>query len=171
MPKGVPFDTGISFLQDLHTAPPTGLNHRILSHRVLFSFPSAYTFFPPKSNPKIFNEKNEPVHIDLFQAEDWIKYKLGIFSVCEPTEQLKTFLQKVLDRAAHFRTLITFDPKIKYPPIATLMSKSHPTMYHILMNGPKSKNGLDFETLPKIEGDGRVTYGASKLPQGRNLVL
>ena len=43
---GVPFTGGISFLPDLTTGEPIGLNRRILSPEILGSFPSVYSLFP-----------------------------------------------------------------------------------------------------------------------------
>lgn len=37
---GVPFGSTISFLEDMQTGTATGLNHRILSPQVLFTFAS-----------------------------------------------------------------------------------------------------------------------------------
>jgi hypothetical protein len=56
--------------------------------------------------------------------------------------------------------------KVNYPPIANLISKSHSTMHHILVNGPKSIRNFDFETLPTVPGDNRVTVDGSTIPEG-----
>ncbi len=47
----------------MHIGSPTGLNHRIISQQVLFTFPSTFSFFPFKDDPKIFDENNKPIDI------------------------------------------------------------------------------------------------------------
>ncbi len=93
---------------------------------------------------------------------------LMIFSLQPSTPEMKQHLENCLALVSHFRSLMEFNPKIKYPPIATLISKKHPTLRHIMKDGPKSVNGYDFESMPKVEGDGRVTYESSKPPEGRH---
>ena len=39
-------------------------------------------------------------------------------------------------------------------------------MNHILLDGPQAINGLDFESLPKIVGDDRLSYEGAQLPKG-----
>lgn len=66
--SGVPFGQGIGFLKDLHIGTSTGFNSKILGPEILFTFPSLYNFFPFKDNHKIFEDKDKPLNINLFDA-------------------------------------------------------------------------------------------------------
>lgn len=58
---GVPFGHNISFLEDMQIGTATGLNRRILSPNVLFSFASIYSLFPlDKRNSGLEKENEKP---------------------------------------------------------------------------------------------------------------
>jgi len=163
---GVPFGVGIGFLKDLHVGNPQGNNSKILSQSVLFTFPSVYNFFPSKNNPKIFSDMEHPYDIDLMTVKDWIENKLGVFSLMDPTEAMQSHLENCLNHAVHYRNSLQYNPKVNYPPIAILAAKSKPTIKLLLKDGPKSIRGYDFETMPKVEGDSRVTWEGAHPPEG-----
>lgn len=82
-----------------------------------------------------------------------------------------------MKRAKHFRRKLTFKSETssdtfhshftaEYPPIALLVSKVHPSVKWGMKDGPHSVLGLDFDTMPKEEGDGRVTYIGALPPEG-----
>jgi len=166
-----PFHQGISFIEDLHAGKSTGVNSKILSPQVLFTFPSVFTFFPFKNEPKILRydgkSNDKFLDIDLFDAEDWVKYKISVFADQPNNETYKAHLVKVLHNARVFRDRwIKFKKDVKYPPISVLAAKNHPTKARIFLNGPKSIKGLDFATHDTFPGDGRVTIIGSTPPEG-----
>jgi hypothetical protein len=55
---------------------------------------------------------------------------------------------------------------VKYPPLASLASKAHPTLVHVMKNGPHSVHGLDFKSMPTVEGDNRVSFTGTIPPEG-----
>jgi len=164
---GVPFGRGIGFLRDLHSGDSTGLNSKILSPHVIFSFPSVYSFFPGKGDPSLLIDKDhKPLDLSLGEAEDWIKNKISVFSYSDATDHHKQHLIKALHQAEIFRSEIVAKPNVKYPPIAVLASKATPTVRLMMRDGPKSVRGYDLDTPEKAEGDGRVTFKGVHPPTG-----
>jgi len=76
---GVPFGRGVGFLKDVHQGIPTGLNHKILSPNIYFTFSSQNAFFPEKGTAKFVDDQGNKIDIDLMNVNDWITNKLGIF--------------------------------------------------------------------------------------------
>eukprot|EP01116_Phalansterium_solitarium_P009508 TRINITY_DN23681_c0_g1_i1.p1 TRINITY_DN23681_c0_g1~~TRINITY_DN23681_c0_g1_i1.p1 ORF type:complete len:394 (-),score=88.21 TRINITY_DN23681_c0_g1_i1:87-1268(-) len=172
---GTPFGRGIGFLTDAHLGTKVGLNSGITTPEAVFSFPSVYTFYDSLDDEThVFDAQSNPVTIDFYNADDWISHRLGVFAnpaLFSPkrADELATrraFLVKTLERAAHFRSLMVHDPAVRYPPVATLASKSFPTLKNVMLNGPHAVRGLDFESLPKVDGDGRVQHLNSRPPAG-----
>jgi len=95
--------------------------------------------------------------LDFFEPEDWVKYQLSVFSLGRSEEHFE-HLKRVVHNARYFRTKwLRFKEDIKYPPIAILISKDHPTKVEILHDGPNSVKRFDFQSCEKIVGDGRVS--------------
>jgi pimeloyl-ACP methyl ester carboxylesterase len=167
---GVPFGSGISFLEDMHAGTSNGFNRRILSPQVLFTFVSPYAFFSanPKESGLVDVHRNGITH-DWFSADDWARQKLGIFATPGPegvTAEQREHLRKALDRANQFRSLLAYRTLVSYPPIAVLASDAHPTLLTVIRNGPRAVKGWDFVTAPKKPGDERVDFERAMPPEG-----
>eukprot|EP01119_Soliformovum_irregulare_P003741 TRINITY_DN1480_c0_g1_i2.p1 TRINITY_DN1480_c0_g1~~TRINITY_DN1480_c0_g1_i2.p1 ORF type:complete len:204 (-),score=39.64 TRINITY_DN1480_c0_g1_i2:52-663(-) len=164
MEVGVPFKQGIGFLEDMHVGDSVGFNKKILTPESLFTFAAPYVFFPYKDNHKFFDGDGK-LDVDLYNADDWILNKFGIFANRGATVAEMKHLRHVLDRARLFRSKI-IAREMQYPPIASLMSDLHPTIHKVLKNGPHSVRGWDFASMDKTDGDGRVSMEGSLPPQG-----
>ena len=162
---GVPFSGGIGFLPDLHTGTDTGLNSKILSPEVLFTFPSLYSLFPLDGSG-LEDNHGKALPLDFYKLEDWKAYRLGLFSLDRPPELAQeTFLDQALQSARQFRTLL--QPKaLEYPPILVVAGDSLPTLAKGILNGPESIRGVDFDSAAKQPGDGRVCFNHALPPKG-----
>lgn len=153
---GVPFVGGIGFLPDLHEGVSTGLNSRILSPEVLATFPSVYSLFANAPNALVGET------VDFFDAEEWKRLGLGMFrSGRKAPDGFDLFLAEALRRARLFRAQI-YGKQMKYPPIAVICGKAHPT----LRQARKRGDDWDFDSEPKVPGDGRVQRTHCTPPEG-----
>ncbi len=154
---GVPFTGGIGFLPDLQDGVATGFNSRILSPYVLATFPSVYTFFA--NTPDILVGERP----DFFDAEEWKRLKIGMYKAGRTApDGFDLFLAEALRRAKLFRAQIYSKNTIKYPPIAVLCGKAHPTLKQARRKG----DDWDFDSEPKVPGDGRVQRTHCLPPEG-----
>ena len=81
---GVPFGPIISFLEDMHAGTATGLNRRILSPHVLFTFVSRYSSFPLEPGESALKDQDGNfIPHDWYSGQDWERHKLGIFATLE----------------------------------------------------------------------------------------
>jgi len=150
---GTPFHGGIGFLPDLHVGTATGLNRKILAPEVLFTFPSVYSLFS--------DDKDAP--LNFYDAKDWQKNELGVFSIPNRNRQADLeFLTKALERASKFRKLLRATIPKNQPEAMVILGWKFPTLDKMIHLGPHSVKGWDFQTAPKVPGDGRV--GANNLP-------
>lgn len=105
------------------------------------------------------------VDIDFYNAKDWLKYKIGLFSSEEYSEEetkiLLEHLQNCLDKGKQFRMSIQYKEDVKYPPMSVVSGDKYPTIVSIYKEGPNSIHGLDFTSAPRIYGDGRIPYNQS----------
>jgi len=105
---GVPFQPFVGFLQDMHAGAATGLNRRILSPKVLFTYVWPYCLFPEKSYESGLVEANgDVIAHDWYSADDWQRRRLGVFGILQPaeiTEQHRTHLRNALRRAKQLET-------------------------------------------------------------------
>ncbi len=167
---GVPFGSGISFLEDMHVDTATGLNRRILSPKVLFTFVSRFCLFPsPGMVSGLEDQDGNSIPHDWYSAEDWERRKLGVFSLEEPkiVDGHRAHLRNALARAREFRSLlVSKNDSFRYPPIAVLASDTRRTLLTVVKGGPGQVRGWDFRTAPKQPGDGRVLFAASVPPEG-----
>ncbi len=169
---GVRFGQGVSFLEDMHVGTATGLNRRILSPQVLFTFVSIYCLFPWNTLDSGLVEKNgDSISHDWYSADDWERHKLGLFATIEPaavTGEQRSHLRNALARAREFSSLLVNqeDGSFHYPPIAVLASDAHPTLSRVVKDGPRAAKGWDFQEAPKEPGDGRVIFAGAMPPQG-----
>ncbi len=144
---GVPFGHCISFLEDIHAGTAIGLNRRILSPKVLFTFPSRYSFFPLDATHSGLVEPNgNRITHDWYFADDWERHKLGIFSTVEPSqvpEEQRVHFRNALRRAREFRRLLVCkkEESFKYSPIAVLASDTRPTLSTVIRHGPRAVRG------------------------------
>ena len=169
---GVPFGHGISFLEDMHAGTATGLNKKILSPQVLFTFASIYCFFPwNTAHAGLVEQNGESISHDWYSADDWERHKLGLFATIEPdrvTSEQRLHLRNVLRRAREFRQSLVRneDKSFHYPPLAVLASDMRPTLTTVVRAGPRAVRGWDFHTASKEPGDGRVLFEKAKPPEG-----
>ena len=122
---GVPFGPMISFLEDMHAGVPTGLNRRILSPQVMFTFVSVYCLFPTDEyESALCDQQGKPIQNDWYSPGDWERRKLGIFATLERadvSEAERIHLRNALARAQEFRSQIcSKEDSFEYPPFAVL---------------------------------------------------
>ena len=169
---GVPFGPLTGFLEDMHAGTAVGLNRRILSPEVLFTFVSPYCLFsltPTESDLEDENGNNI-VH-NWYAAADWERHKLGIFGMRGPaeiTDEQRLHLRKALVRAGEFRSLFvrSNEKPFKYPPIAVLASDSRKTLSSVMRGGQHAVRGWNFRDATKELGDGRVPFQRALPPKG-----
>lgn len=156
---GVPFQGGIAFLLDLHKGTRTGLNAKILSPDVLFSFPSVFTLFPETSGNRMLDANSKVIQVDFYSAPDWEKNRLSVFANKMPqlTEAQRAYLGRALQSAKEFRNHVVPRQGAKYPKILVLRGNTKPTLAQVMQGGPKSVGGWDFDTAPTQLGDERVS--------------
>ena len=162
---GVPFAGGVGFLDDLHAGVAVGLNSRILSPQVLFTFPSVYALFP-LDGKGLEDEQGNPLKMDFYSAADWRRNGLSAF--WQPSKQADAeehFLAGALARAKRFRLLL--QPRaLKYPPVTVVLGSSKPTTVAVRRSNADGKHGWDPELSPKAPGDGRVAAVHALPPKG-----
>jgi len=169
---GVPFGPHISFLEDMHVGTAAGLNSRILSPQVLFTFVSVYSLFPLEpSESALKDQDGNPIPHDWYSAKDWERRKLGIFAMIERAEvsrEQRAHLRNALRQAREFRSLMVRSRKnsFQYPPIAVLASDTRQTLSAVVKGGRGAVRGWDFQEAPKEPGDGRVPFVRALPPQG-----
>jgi pimeloyl-ACP methyl ester carboxylesterase len=169
---GVPFGHSISFLGDMHVGTATGLNPRILSPLVLFTFASIYSLFPTNERDSgLVEENSKGISHDWYSADDWERNRLGLFGNLEPAlvaEEQRAHLRHALDRAREFRQLLVRkeEESFRYPPLAVLAGDTRPTLSAVVRGGPHAVRGWDFRTASKKSGDGRVAFSSALPPQG-----
>ena len=166
---GVPFGPSISFLEDMHAGTSNGFNSRILSPRVLFTFPSIYTLFPADPEESGLVEANgNRIRHDWFSVEDWERQKLGVFSYLETgvTPEQRIYMRTALDHARRFRSELKFRDAFSYPPMTVLAGDKNPTLSAVIHNGPRAVRGWDFVTAAKTPGDNRVEFLKASPPGG-----
>lgn len=169
---GVPFGPLTGFLEDMHAGTAIGLNGRILSPEVLFTFVSPYCLFsltPTKSD--LEDENGNTIVHNWYAAADWERHKLGIFGMLEPaeiTDEQRLHLRNALARAKEFRSLFvrSNENSFKYPPIAVLASDSRKTLSSVMKGGQHAVRGWNFRDAPKELGDGRVPFERALPPKG-----
>ncbi|MCE9598260.1 MAG: hypothetical protein K8S54_09865 [Spirochaetia bacterium] len=165
---GVPFHGGVGFLPDVHAGEPVALNKTILSPEVYFTFPSVYTLFPVEGSRVYDGDKELP--LDFYDADDWGKYKLGLFALELVSPAQAQHLRLSLKHAKEFRRLVSRPVKTDVP-IYVVLSKHVPTLASVLRGGPKSLRGYDFETRPREPGDGRVLERDAIPPDLKHTIL
>ena len=167
---GTPFGSSISFLEDMHAGTAAGLNGRILSPQILFTFVSPYCFFPSDPNTSgLVKQNGETIRHNWYSADDWERQQLGIFSTSgssSVTEEQREHLCRALGRASEFRSLLVCRQELQYPPIAVLARDRYPTLRTLVKGGPSSIGGWDFQTGHREPADGRVGFSKAVPPQG-----
>lgn len=150
---GTPFGGGLGFFPDLHKGVPVGMNPKILSPEVYFTLPAAYTLF--QEGPSRVFEDGKELPIDFYNADDWVKYRMGLFSLELVGPAQTAHLRMALKRGKEFRARVK-RPVSSQVPVFVVLGKSTPTLAAVDRNGPKSVRGFDFDTRNKEPGDGRV---------------
>jgi len=154
---GVPFAGGIGFLPDLHVGRATGLNRRIAGPDVLATFPSVFTLFP-LVNEHVVEADGSPSPMDFYDADAWKRLALGPYRPgARRDAAYERFLAEALRRAKAFRASLAPRPDAVFPPVLVVLSDAHPTLVRALRAGPHAEDGIDFTTLPRTDGDGRVS--------------
>lgn len=214
---GVPFGTGIGYLNDLHVGVSLGKNEKAFTPDVLSSFGSSFWTFPssdepcpyycgifdydpskkwkeskfpnksftvyqisdlllnkkiekPDEIPDIQNWEFQPSKINFYNAQDWYDHKIGIFATKQVTEEEKeeilNHLQNALDKGREFRNMLQYKENLTYPKMTVVSGNHFPTLSSILIRGPRSIDGFDYDSAPKLAGDGRIPYNMS-IPDSR----
>jgi hypothetical protein len=121
--------------------------------------------------------------LNFFDARDWQKYGIGLAASRHLDETEMAFLSQSLQEALRAKVTsfakaaltcqeeCVFRKDVKYPPIAIMASKSHPTYHKAILDGPKSTYGLDIETPAKIPGDGTVPWIDAQPPSCTPTIL
>ena len=161
---GVPFAGGLGFLVDLHVGTSAGLNSKILSPEVLFTFPSVYVFFP-LNGAGLIDSANRPIPMDFYSAAAWKEKRLGLFARGGVSLEQENFLARTLARAKSFRQRLAARRQA-YPPVLVITNRSRPSLKEVVRDGPKSDHGWDFESAASGPGDGRVLEERSFPPSG-----
>jgi pimeloyl-ACP methyl ester carboxylesterase len=157
---GVPFTGGIGFLPDVAVGSTTGLNSRILSAAVMGSFPSMYAFLP-LDGTGVVDRNLHPIHSDFFSVAEWKKNGWGLFREPGEVAAKEKFLHTALEHAKSFRMSLV--PQVTgYPPIWAVLSREHPTLAEVRHTG----RSWDFDSRPKLPGDGRVSETQALPPVG-----
>ncbi|MCE9499110.1 MAG: alpha/beta fold hydrolase [Leptospira sp.] len=165
---GVPFAGGIGFLPDMHDGVPTGLNKKILSPEVLFTFPSTYSLYPISSNSTALDSSLKTIQMDYYSPVDWEKNSLGIFSkqmTVEEKTKAFNFLDIALRNAKNFRMSLA-PRKQEYPPVLVINARNYPTLAKIVKGQTANSIKWDFDSYPKEPGDKRVLEKDSFPPKG-----
>lgn len=164
---GSPLGGGIGFLTDLHQGVATGLNDEIVGPDVVKTFPSVFSFFPEKPG-NLLDVNGQVLDMSFFNADDWKRLKLGMYAEGrDPGESYGPFLTEALARAKRFRELLRPDPsRGAHPPVLVVAGKSFQTLSQAIQGGAKSELGWDFESAPKVPGDGRVAFANAMPPEG-----
>jgi pimeloyl-ACP methyl ester carboxylesterase len=160
---GASFSGDINAFILIQEGDSTGLNDRILSPDVIFSFPSVYVFLP-ENESRIRDKDGKPENIDFYSVEDWKTHQFGpFFSAKDPDaiQEMSKYLQTALGHAKQFRRLIEPKP-ITYPKVRIVSGNAVPTRVWAIRDG--SKRGLDFNSFPKEMGDGE-TRVADSIPK------
>lgn len=176
---GVPFRGGIGYLDNMYLGTPTGLNSSILSAKTIFSHTSVYSFYPAgqafENRNLLRDSKEQPVSIDYYSLSDWRRLGLGPFAIQNDAwfrplanqQKYINFLDYALRRGKIFR--LAMKPTQKhYPHTLVITGKTHPTLDYGRQIEPQTRGatpGWDFETTPRLPGDGKVTYPDSLPPQ------
>lgn len=159
---GVPFNGGIGFFPDVHKGQAVGRNEKILSPEVYFTMPSVYTLF--QEGPSRVFEGGKELPIDFYNADDWVKYRIGLYSLELVGPAQTAHLRMALKRGKEFRARVRRPVQGKVP-VTVVLGKNTPTLASVERNGPKSVRGYDFEMHPLQPGDGRVLE-KDALPEG-----
>ena len=168
---GVPFGPLTGFLEDMQASTAVGLNRRILSPEVLFTFVSPYCLFsltPTKSD--LEDENGNTVVHNWYAAAEWERHKLGIFGMFESAEiadEQRLHLRNALARAKESRSLFvrSNENSFKYPPIAVLASDSRKTLSSVMKGGQHAVRGWNFRDATRDRGDGRVPFERALPPK------
>jgi len=162
---GVPFRGGIGFFEDMHVGSTTGRNRKITAPEMLFTCPSTYALYAHDRSDCV-DVRGDPLSIDLFDANTWVEYGMGIFA--DPkmaTPERIDHLTHSLARAKTLKTLL--EPKSKtHPPITVLANRELPTLGRAMRHGPASVRGWDIITPARHPGDSRVCYENMMPPEG-----
>ncbi|MBI3556673.1 MAG: alpha/beta hydrolase [Deltaproteobacteria bacterium] len=162
---GVPFTGGVGFLEDLHAGVLTGLNSRILSPPVLFTFPSVYALFP-LDGVGLEDRQGKPVKMDFYSAAAWRRNGLAVFwKPSADANAQEKFLQKALEHAKKFRLLLQ-PHAAKYPTVTVVLGKTLPTIVAARRTDVESKRGWDLDASTRQPGDGRVAAQHAVPPKG-----
>jgi pimeloyl-ACP methyl ester carboxylesterase len=166
---GAPIRGGISFMEDLMPGLSTGLNAKITAPGVVGTFELPYSFFPRNygTDPSgaLTTSSGEILSVDFYKAQDWEKYRLGIFgkstAIKQPPDKLH--FQKILDAAKRFKDSLDWVKANSYPPILVVYTQCCPTLAGL--SGRPTGDGWawDFKNRINAPGDGRV-MATSALP-------
>lgn len=173
---GGPFGGCINIMGPFRNGDVVLRNHEILSAEATLSMRSSFGLMPLNSKGFIlFDEKKldederdaseTPLNMNLWDPNDWVKYKLSPL-VDEGSEEDRKkvfdYISKQLKSHKQFLEKSKIAPKTKpRPPIALLASRSVPTVKECLVPSIEHLRAGDHTRLRSAEGDGVVTWESS----------
>jgi pimeloyl-ACP methyl ester carboxylesterase len=128
-----------------------------LSAETLFTWTSLYALFPTNANDRagsktgfINKDTGAEILIDMYNATNWVNYKLGLVHRRDLTTAEVTHLTNALAAAKAFRQKLTVTSATGYPPCAVLASNGYMTPKAGLVNA----NLLDQSVFNETVGEG-----------------
>jgi pimeloyl-ACP methyl ester carboxylesterase len=165
---GVPFRGGIGYLDNMYQGTPAGLNGALLSPRVLFGYPSVYSFYPAgqpfESTDAVEDEQGRQLLLNFYDPATWRVNGFGPFAPqnsgwATQSADEAAFLAKALDRALAFRRQLAPVPGTAYRSALVVTSQKYPTLARMRRIRPSAGESVprwDFEVAPKEPGDESV---------------
>ncbi len=132
----VPFQAGLSYLEDIDKGSSVGLNHGILSPLAVFSHPGSFALLP-KPGTRTYK------HQDLMEIKTWKDNRLSVYA--DPRADYDEALGTNLAKAKMFYQLLEA-PRPMQNQFLFVMGNCRPTLYAIAKDGAPSFR----------PGDGRV---------------
>ncbi|HEU4402415.1 MAG TPA: hypothetical protein VFT43_09955, partial [Candidatus Polarisedimenticolia bacterium] len=148
---------------------------RTMSPEIVFTMPSIYQLLPQEGRNHFIDPQGNPVDVDLYDAETWVRYGWSVFSprgqgmrevyaanaarpgaggVDETTGRERIFLQAALDRARSFQNALKRDTEDGSPvPVHLFGSDCIPTLDRVVLKPAASGPVTLFndETAPDRE--------------------
>ena len=146
-----------------------------LTPATMITYPSSFVGFPWEGAGSLWDDVGwmidkggRRVAADLYSPYDWEEQKLGPFAEGGMYGDQFEHVENAMKAAADFRRQLVHNRRLEYPPFVCLCGDHLPTQHKIMLRGPKSVRGIDFETtaVESIFGDGRVTCEQALPPKG-----
>ena len=179
---GVPFRGTLVSVRDIHVGEQILNNRSLLSKQALQTFPVAYHLLPTPGDNALCQLDSFEL-IDLYVAENWSKYHLGLFNnrVLDPRDHIRylKFLKKQLASGKSFFSCINAPSSLDIPnklKVINIIGNKVPTYSKffwdtnnfggkLIFNEKLQKRYQTIRNISLFEpGDGTVTSTSAKLP-------